>query len=135
MKQLANFLLMNTDELDDIDRHIMIDLDKNLKQYQDYTSQLLLAPEIEQKECEVLMLNLVKKYRKLSGEQIQEHKDKLAELQKRRYVLEKTFQKKNAQLKKSDRDKIASQQWKMIGIVQRWLLGYALFDVTCQILF
>jgi len=38
-------------------------------------------------------------------------------------------------LKKSDRDKIASQQWKMIGIVQRWLLGYALFDVTCQILF
>jgi len=38
MKQLANFLLMNTDELDDIDRHIMIDLDKNLKQYQDYTS-------------------------------------------------------------------------------------------------
>jgi len=59
----------------------------------------------------------------------------LKELNKKRYKLEKSFQKKNAQLKKKDRDKIAQQQWSMIKTIKNYLLTYALLDSTIQILF
>jgi hypothetical protein len=39
------------------------------------------------------------------------------ELSKKKYKLEKQFQKKNAQLKKTDRDSLAKQQWSMIKIM------------------
>jgi hypothetical protein len=53
----------------------------------------------------------------LSGDAIQDALDKLQELNKKRYKLQKSFQKKNAQLKKKDRDQIAKQQWSMIRLI------------------
>lgn len=96
MKQLDHFLQMNTDELENYDRHMMMEYGKDLKAYQIHTSMVLLARKVDPKDCELLLLHLVKKNRRMSGDQIQEHKDKLEELRKQRYLLEKNFQKKNA---------------------------------------
>jgi hypothetical protein len=38
-------------------------------------------------------------------------------------------------MKKSSRDKIASQQWSMIRVIKYYLLTYALLDSTIQIIF
>lgn len=61
-----------------------------------------------------LLIQLVKKYRKIGGNKIQEMKDQLKKLKEDRYKLEKSFQKKNKLLRKEDRDKIANKQWPMI---------------------
>jgi hypothetical protein len=50
-------------------------------------------------------------------------------------VLQKKFQKKNAKLKKTDRDQIAKQQWSMINIMQRWLIFYSFIDFMIQLVF
>jgi hypothetical protein len=51
---------------------------------------------VDIQDIDILMLRLVKKYRRMSGDMIQELKDKLRDLLKKKYKLEKNFQKKNA---------------------------------------
>lgn len=129
-KQIMVFMKMNTDEIETHERDLMVRFGKGPSVFNGHCTQLLTQETVDEEDYETLLLLFVKKYRKLSGDQVQDLKDKLKELTKRRYILEKSFNKMNAGLKKSDRDKIAQQQWGMIGIMQRWLLTYALFDLT-----
>lgn len=69
MKQLDQFLIMNSDEIDNYDRRMRTeDYEQNLKDYIDYTQAVLDKPRIDVKDLELLLLHLVKKYRKISGE-------------------------------------------------------------------
>lgn len=70
---------------------MMEEYKKDLKAYQIYTSMILINHHVEMKDCELLMLHLVKKNRKLSGDQIQENKSKLQDLEKQLYIHEKNF--------------------------------------------
>jgi hypothetical protein len=135
MKALDNLLRLNTEELENRDRDIMVSYKMDVKTYDRFCTKILNDSQVDGKDMDVLMLRLVKKYRKMSGDQIQELKEKLREMGNKKYKLEKSFQKKNAQLKKTDRDKIARQQWSMIAVMQIWLLAYGLVDFTIQILF
>jgi len=81
------------------------------------------------------MVLLVRKYRRLSGEAIQELIDNLVELKKKQYKLSKSFQSKNKEKTNAEKADMASQQWNMIRVVQRQLLLYGLVDFTIQILF
>lgn len=107
----------------------------DISEFSYHTQNLLNAEKVAVDEIELLVLLLVKKYRKISGDQIAELIKQEMELSKKKYKLEKQFQKKNAQLKKTDRDSLAKQQWSMIKIMQQHLLFYALIDTTIQILF
>lgn len=82
----------------------MVKKNFDLAQYNEYTSSLLSSLNVDKEDVETLILLLVSKYRKISGESIQEMLEKLQEMNKRKYKLEKIFQKKNAQMKKKDRD-------------------------------
>ena len=134
-KQLDIFLKFGNEEMEEREREIMTTKNMDFQAFQQYTRQILDAQTVSEDDKETLILLLVKKYRKLSGDSIEEMLKNLKELNKKRYKLEKSFQKKNAQLKKKDRDKIAQQQWSMIKIIKNYLLTYALLDSTIQILF
>jgi len=69
------------------------------------------------KDIDLLMLRMVKYYRKLSGDQVQELNEKLDEKKKKEKIIERKFQKKNKMMRKADRDQIAKQQWPMINIM------------------
>jgi len=69
------------------------------------------------KDIDLLMLRMVKYYRKLSGDQVQELNEKLEEKKKKEKLIERKFQKKNKMMRKADRDQIAKQQWPMINIM------------------
>lgn len=117
------------------ERDIMITKSYDITLFQEYTISVLNKATVDDNDKETLLYLLVKKYRKLSGDAVQDALDKLLELNKKRYKLQKNFQKKNASMKKKDRDQIAKQQWSMIKTIQNYLLTYALLDSTLQILF
>lgn len=62
-------------------------------QYEKLISDYILEEgvEVSFEDFDILMLRLVKKHRKLSGDRIQEMKDKMKELAKKKYKLEKNF--------------------------------------------
>jgi hypothetical protein len=68
----------------------------DMVQFEEYVSSILDRPLDDIQNIDILMLRLVKKYRTISGDMVQELKDKLKELLKKKYRLEKNFQKKNA---------------------------------------
>jgi len=126
---------MTTDEIENCGREIMKSRQMDFKAYDQFCTSLLDANFVDQKDMDAYIHLLVKRFRRLSGDQILELKDKLKEKVSQKYKLEKNFQKKNAKMKKTDRDKIARQQWSMIDLMQKWLLIYALFDASVQIVF
>lgn len=127
---------MSNYEAEAHEREIMIKMNMDGVQFDEYISRILNeGNQIDMEDVELLILRLVKKYRKMSGDKVQEVKEKLTELLKKKYKIEKQFQKKNSQLKKSDRDQIAKKQWSMIRVMQFWLLLYALFDFMIQIVY
>ena len=66
---------------------------KNMDQteFSQYTYDLLMKEEVDNDDIELLILLLVKKYRKISGDQISELIEKESELSKKKYKLEKQF--------------------------------------------
>jgi len=85
---------------------------------------------VSEEDQELLILVLVSKYRKLSGDAVEELVAEQTKLSNKREKLDRTFQKKNKEMKKKDRDQLASQQWSMIRTMKFYLLGYALLDAT-----
>lgn len=71
MKQLDSFLTMNNEEIDNYDRRMRVeDYKQNQSDYDDSTQAILEQPSIDVKDLELLLLHLVKRNRKISGEQI-----------------------------------------------------------------
>ena len=59
--------------------------------YERHANKLLAQQTINQKDIEILMVTLVRKYRRLSGEAIQELIEQLGALKKKQYKLNKSF--------------------------------------------
>lgn len=136
-KQIDILLRMNTLQLEARDRDLFMRSGLTQKAYTDKCA-MLISEETESvsiEDIDVLMLRMVRFYRTMSGDQVQELNEKLAEKKKREKVIERKFQKKNKMMKKADRDQIAKQQWPMINIMQRYLVTYSLFDFTVQLFF
>lgn len=108
-RQINRFLKMNNDEIEDNERYIQNVNNMDQAEFSKYTGDILSAETVDENDIEILVILLVKKYRKISGDQIVELIQQQKELSKKKNKLEKQFQKKNANLKKNDRDKIAKQ--------------------------
>ena len=108
-RQINRFLKMNNDEIEDNERYIQNVNNMDQAEFSQYTGDILSAETVDENDIEILVILLVKKYRKISGDQIVELIQQEKELSKKKNKLEKQFQKKNANLKKNDRDKIAKQ--------------------------
>lgn len=108
-RQIHRFLKMNNNEIEDNERYIQNVNNMDQAEFSKYTGDILSAETVDENDIEILVILLVKKYRKISGDQIVELIQQEQVLSKKKNKLEKQFQKKNANLKKNDRDKIAKQ--------------------------
>ena len=95
-KSLEIMLKMNVDEIENRERAIILAKNLTMQQFQEYSLQLLNSPTLEDSDQDCIILLLVKKYRKMSGDAIEEALERLQELNKKKYKLSKSFQKKNA---------------------------------------
>lgn len=68
---------MNTNEIENFDREIMVNKGMDQIQFEEYISFVMDSNSVEMENIETLMLRLVKKYRRMSGDMVQELKDKL----------------------------------------------------------
>lgn len=84
---------MNTQKLEDLDNDLMKDRVEliDIVEYERHANQLLSQQIINQKDIEILMVTMVRKYRRLSGEAIQELIEQLGALKKKQYKLNKSF--------------------------------------------
>lgn len=69
----------------------MITKSYDITLFQEYTISVLNKATVDDNDKETLLYLLVKKYRKLSGDAVQDALDKLLELNKKRYKLQKNF--------------------------------------------
>jgi len=61
---------MNTMEIENHEREIMINLNMDQVQFEEYISGIMNSERVDEKEVETLMLYLVRKYRKMSGDMV-----------------------------------------------------------------
>lgn len=71
-KQLDIFLKFSNEEMEEREREIMTTKNMDFQAFQQYTRQILDAQTVGEDDKETLILLLVKKYRKLSGDSIEE---------------------------------------------------------------
>jgi len=70
MRQLEIFMHMNTLEIENFDREIMINKQMDFVQFEEYVSSILDRPLDDIHNIDILMLRLVKKYRTISGDMV-----------------------------------------------------------------
>lgn len=61
---------MNTMEIENHEREIMINLNMDQVQFEEHISGIMNSERVDEKEVETLMLYLVRKYRKMSGDMV-----------------------------------------------------------------
>jgi len=61
---------MNTMEIENHEREIMINLNMDQVQFEEYISGIMNSERVDEKEVETLLLYLVRKYRKMSGDMV-----------------------------------------------------------------
>jgi hypothetical protein len=135
VQDLKEDMLLNTQELEDLDRELMLARGLNPQQYSQLCNELIRAPQIENADLKILQVQLIRKYRKMSGDLIEQTKQKFQEASKKHYKLNKKMKSKKAKLKDEDKEQLANSQWSMISVMQNYLLIYGLLDFTGQIIF
>ena len=100
---------MNNERIEENEGSIKLSKGMSQGQFNNYTSKVLTEDSVSHDDLEMLIILLVKRDRKMSGDQIQDLVDKAKELEKIKKKHERQFQKKNAALKKTDRDKLAKR--------------------------
>jgi hypothetical protein len=71
-RQINRFLKMNNDEIEDNERYIQNVNNMDQAEFSKYTGDILSAETVDENDIEILVILLVKKYRKISGDQIVE---------------------------------------------------------------
>lgn len=71
-RQIHRFLKMNNNEIEDNERYIQNVNNMDQAEFSKYTGDILSAETVDENDIEILVILLVKKYRKISGDQIVE---------------------------------------------------------------
>ena len=67
--------------------------------------------------------------------EMQDYRDLISEYRNELSKLSKDVSNKTREQKDDERRMSSQKQWKMLKIIQIWLLGYSCFDFVCQIIY